>query len=225
MSVQLRHSMSCMRDQIAAEGDLVAAAIARSFASFQELDLDMAREVIAGDDRIDRAEVDLEQALYRLLALHHPVACDLRFVLGALKINQLLERMGDLAKNIARCVTELPARPEPVELPADFRMLADEVQQIARASLECFQQDDSRRARRIVASIYQVENLRRSIDERLHRQIISAPSNAAYLLRLVSIARHFSRLANMAKHIAEEVIRIVDGQIVRHSPAGRRASA
>lgn len=228
MSAQLRHSMSRMREQIAAEGDLVADAIARSFASFQDQDRALARDVIAADHDIDRAEIDLEAALCQLLALHHPVAGDLRFVVGVLKINHHLERMGDLAKNVARRVMELPPRPADLELPEDFRVLAQEVQRLSRASLECFQRDDTAQARRILAATSAADALRRSIETQLQQQIILDSANASFLMGLASIARHFSRLANMAKHIAEEVIRIVDGQIVRHGgaqPFGRRASA
>lgn len=228
MSAQLRQNMSRMREQIAAEGDLVAAAIARSFVSFQEQNRELARDVIAADHDIDRAEIDLEEALCRLLALHHPVAGDLRFFVGVLKINNHLERMGDLAKNVAKRVMELPPRPTEVGLPEDFRLLAHEAQRLSRASLACFQQDDAEQARRILVATEAADALRRTIEAQLHQQIALDPANASYLLGLVSIARHFSRLANMAKHIAEEVIRIVEGQIVRHGAAARfagRASA
>lgn len=218
MSAQLRLSMSLMRDQVAAEGDLVEAAIARSFASFEQQNHDLARDVIAADQHIDRAEIELEQALCEALARFHPVAGDLRFVVGVLKINHHLERMGDLAKNVAKRVTELPPRPAGVGLPGEFRILAAEAQRISRASLECFRQNDADQARQILAASGGVDDLRRKLEDELHRQILAEPASAPYRLRLVSIARHFARLANMAKHIAEEVIRIVEGQIVRHAP-------
>ena len=155
-----------------------------------------AQRVQASDEQIDRMEVEVEEECLKILALYQPVAADLRFVVAALKINNDLERMGDLAKNIAKRVSQL-AGGEPIELPPEIRMMAI----LARRVRE---QDDA------------VDEARQKIRRRILKGIQERPENLENLLRINSISKHIERIADMATNVAEDVIYMVEGDIVRH---------
>ncbi len=226
MSRQLHRNIAELKGRIRSEGDLVQHAIAKSIVALLDHDRDLAHDVIAADQEIDRSEVYLEDEICRLLALFQPVAIDLRMIVGVLKINADLERMGDLAKNIAKRVVRLTADYPGFTLSEDFRNIAQSAQRMARQSLESFVSDDVALAQQVRLSDRQVNALRRRIEDAIQQQISADPARAEYLLCLSSVARHFERLANMATHIAEEVIHIIDGRIVRHgTPVEESSSA
>jgi phosphate transport system protein len=216
MSQLLHRSIAELKQQVLSEGELVQDAIAKSIESLLDRNKDLACAVIADDDRIDQAEIHLEDQICRLLALFQPVAIDLRLIVGVLKINHDLERMGDLAKKIARRVVSLTKNEPMLELPQEFRDIAAQSQLMARQSLEAFLRDDVALAYQVRAADSQIDALRRQIDGHIERQLIEHPDQTKSLLCLGSVARHFERLADTATHVAEEVIHIVEGRIVRH---------
>ena len=208
--------MDVLKQKILFVGTLVEEAIAKAVSALIKRDKNLARSVIDEDDEIDRMEVDVEEEVLKILALYHPVAADLRFVIAALKINNDLERMGDLAQNIAKRVVFL-TKCERFDLPVEFRGMAAKTQAMVKQCLDALVNSDPELARRVRDADDEVDVLRRDIQDQITRQIEQHPDRAECLLRLTSVARHLERLADMATNVAEDVIYMVDGEIVRHS--------
>jgi phosphate transport system protein len=160
-------------------------------------------------------EVDVEEEVLKILALYQPVAADLRFVVAVLKINNDLERMGDLAGNIAKRVLFL-ASCERFDLPPEVRPMAARTQSMVKESLDALVNSDVVLAQKVRESDDEVDNLRRTIEKEIEQQIAQHPERTDCLMRLSSVARHLERIADMATNIAEDVIYMVEGEIVRH---------
>ncbi len=178
-------------------------------------DRNLANTVIEADTEIDRMEVDVEEEVLKILALYQPVAADLRFVVAVLKINNDLERMGDLARNIAKRVVFL-ASCDRFDLPVDFRGMATRAQGMVKDSLDALVNSDTALAHKVRDSDDEVDALRRIIEKQIEQQIAAHSERTDCLMRLSSVARHLERIADMATNIAEDVIYMVEGEIVRH---------
>ena len=135
MAVHLQRQIESLKQKILFVGTLVEEALAKSVSALVNRDRNLARAVIDQDAEIDRMEVDVEEEVLKTLALYQPVAADLRFVVAVLKINNDLERMGDLAKNIAKRVLFL-TQCERIDLPGDFRSMATKTQAMVKHSLD-----------------------------------------------------------------------------------------
>jgi len=215
MSKHLDERMTALKQKVLQVGGLVETAIAKALLAMKQRDLDLARAVIGGDDEIDRLEVDVEQDVVTILARHQLVASDLRFAIAVLKINNDLERMGDLAANIAKKVVFLIQHQYPA-LPRDIDAMAAKAQRMAKLSLDALVTRDANLAQAVLDSDDEVDFLRRSVHEELESQIALHPERTDCLMRVISISRHLERFADMATNVAEDVIYMVEGQIVRH---------
>jgi len=215
MARHLQRQIDALKQKILLLGTLVEEAIAKAVSALVNRDRNLARAVIEEDAEIDRMEVDVEEEVLKVLALYQPVAIDLRFVVAVLKINSDLERMGDLAKNIAKRVLFLTSC-ERVDLPSDFRNMATRAQWMVKNSLDALVNADTALAYRIREADDEVDALRRGINDTIEKQIALHPEQAEALLRLTSVSRHLERLADMACNVAEDVIYMVEGEIVRH---------
>ena len=180
-------------------------------------DVQLAQRVLASDDAIDRMEVEVEEECLKILALYQPVAADLRFVVAVLKINNDLERMGDLAKNIAKRVAQLEGA-GPVDLPPEIRTMAMQAEEMVRECLAAVIDADPVLARRIREQDDVVDQARQKVRKRILAGIKEHPENVEVLLRINSITKHIERIADMATNVAEDVIYMVEGDIVRHRP-------
>ena len=160
------------------------------------------------------------------IARQAPVAGDLRTVITALHISADFERMGDLAENIAKRVVFLSSC-EFYDLPIDFRAMAERTQAMVKASLDALVNSDQALAKRVREDDEDVDDMRRSIETQIEQQIEHHPDRTDCLMRLMSVARHLERISDMATNIAEDVIYMVEGEIVRHkaSMAAARAAA
>jgi phosphate transport system protein len=206
--------MDMLKRLVLSEGALVEDAIARAIHALKERDADMARTVIAADTEIDAMEVRVEEECLKILALHQPVAHDLRFVISVMKINNDLERMGDLAVNIAK-KADL-SKTQMIHLPLDFPGMAGKSQTMVKRALDALVTSDVELARKVIADDDEVDDMRKSIRDLVVEEIQLTPEKARHLLKLSSIARHLERLADMATNIAEDVIYMVNGEIIRH---------
>jgi phosphate transport system protein len=218
MAKHLQKQIDALKQKILFLGTLVEEAIAKAISALVNRDRTLARTVIDEDDEIDRMEVEIEEDILKILALYQPVAIDLRFVVAVLKINSDLERMGDLAGNIAKRVLFLTSN-ERFDLPGDFRGMASRAQWMVKTSLDALVSADAALARQVREADEEVNSRRRAIDETIERQIQTHPERAESLLRLAGVSRHLERLADMACSVAEDVIYMVEGSIVRHSRA------
>jgi phosphate transport system protein len=143
------------------------------------------------------------------------VAADLRFVVAALKINNDLERMGDLARNIAKRVTQLEGG-DPYDLPPEIRTMATQAQEMVRQCLDAVVKRDPTLARQVREEDDIVDEARQRIQRRVLQGIKDHPENVENLLRINSVSKHIERIADMATNIAEDVVYMVEGDIVRH---------
>ena len=216
------HQIDGLKEKILSVGTLVEEAIAKAISALAKRDPEQANAVIDADAIIDRKEVDVEEEVLKILALYQPVASDLRFVVGILKINNDLERMGDLAKNIAKRVLALSGG-QPQGLPVDFRALSTQAQAMARKSLDALVSSDAGLAREVRTAGTEVDSIRRKLQSDLQKLIAENPDQTEYYMTLIAVTRHLWRLAEMASNVAEEVIYMVDGEIVRHK-SGQEAS-
>ena len=180
-----------------------------------EGDDDLARQVIARDDEIDQFEVELEESLLKILALHQPVAIDLRFIIATLKIDNDLERIGDLAVNIAKRTTLLDRfklRHAPFDLSAMLGQAVDMVKMSADALVDM----DPELAKRVLEEDDKLDDYHRAAYDATLNAIKENPESAGNLILLVGISRNLERIGDHATNIAEDVYYMVTGDIIRH---------
>ncbi|MEI7863072.1 MAG: phosphate signaling complex protein PhoU [Planctomycetota bacterium] len=215
MGRHIERQIESLKEKILRVGTLVEEAISKSITAVINRDTALAQRVQASDEQIDRMEVEVEEECLKILALYQPVAADLRFVVAALKINNDLERMGDLAKNIAKRVSQL-AGGEPIELPPEIRTMAMQAEEMVRQCLDAVVNADPILARKVREQDDAVDEARQKIRRRILKGIQERPENLENLLRVNSISKHIERIADMATNVAEDVIYMVEGDIVRH---------
>ncbi|HET6882667.1 MAG TPA: phosphate signaling complex protein PhoU [Pirellulales bacterium] len=215
MPKHLHRQIEHLKQKILFVGSMVEAAIANAVTALVEHDESLAFKVLEEDSEIDRMEVDVEEDCLKVLALYQPVAVDLRFVVAVLKINNDLERMGDLAKNIAKRVLYL-SRVDRVDVPVDFRAMAVRAQEMVKNSLDALVRGDSALAHQVRQSDDELDGMRRTIHEKIRAAIKEHPDQTETLMKLYSIAKHLERLGDMATNVAEDIIYMVEGDIVRH---------
>jgi phosphate transport system protein len=171
--------------------------------------------VIEKDLEIDHSEVEVEEECLRILALHQPVAIDLRFIVAALKLNNDLERIGDLAVNIAERALFL-SRVTPPVIPFDFNEMAQRTRDMLKQSLDALVNMDIELARRVCAEDDEVDRINREMYVHVKQAIRQHPHHLEALVHLLSVSRHLERIADHTTNIAEDVIYMIEGEIVRH---------
>lgn len=215
MTRHIERQIDTLKERILKVGTAVEEAISKAITALINRDPALAQRVIANDEQIDRMEVEVEEECLKILALYQPVAADLRFVVAVLKINNDLERMGDLARNIAKRVAQLSAGKAYV-LPPEIRTMAMQAQEMVKQCLDAVVNGDPTLARRIREEDDAVDEARLQIRQRVLRGIKDDPDDVENLLRINSVSKHIERIADMATNIAEDVIYMVEGEIVRH---------
>jgi len=178
-------------------------------------DVALARKVQAGDDEINYQEIDIENECLRILALTHPVAGDLRFVMAVLRINGNLERIGDKAKAIAKRVIDL-ADCIPLQLPPALDEMALQTRRMLGDALTSLANEDAALARQVRQADDPVDNLLREVFTWGHREIPRQVEATQAVIDVLSISRALERVADLSTNIAEDVIFLVEGAIVRH---------
>lgn len=211
----IQRQIDLLKQKILEVGGLVEEAIANAISAMLNRDGKLAMRVIVDDSVIDSMEVEVEEDCLKILALYQPVAADLRFVVAILKINNDLERIGDLARNIAKRVNYL-SKSDPIELPFSLRDMTTKVQSMVRMSLDALVNADPSLARQVRLEDDVVDDERKKIADHIISLIKIMPERVEYLLKLNSVSKHLERIADMATNIAEDVIYMVEGEIVRH---------
>ncbi len=179
---------------------------------------DLALNVKLGDDAIDRWEVQLERDCLRVLALHQPVASDLRRIAVILRINSDLERMADLARHIAKRAKKFAGSAAPRAIPQELEAMAVEALAQVRDCLDALVKADAELARRVINGDRKIDRHQRLVRKELKAAIRSDPDHLNTWLRLINTARNLERVADHATNIAEAVIYLKEGDIIRHSP-------
>jgi len=194
---------------------LAETAVGKSLVSVTHRDSDRAREVIIDDITLNRMELAIEEQAFKLLALRQPVATDLRLTVAAMRIATELERIGDQAVNIAERALELNSRP-PLELPIDIKVMADIALGMVRTSIEAFVNQDPKLALQVCQRDVEVDILD---DEYIQKLLDSMIKESRWVTRLhhfIIIVRNLERIADLATNIAEDIVFIVEGRVIKH---------
>lgn len=217
--MRLRRDIDKIKKRVLALAGLVEERFDMAVRSLEMTDPWMAAQVIAGDLVIDREEVDVEEECLKTLALHQPVADDLRFIVAVLKLNNDLERIGDLAVNIAldaRCITSQNNR---TRVPLDYFTMAQKTREMLKKSLDSMVNLDVQLAYQVCAADDEVDVMKHALQAEFAEEIGKSSDDIESAINLFLISRHLERIADHATNIAEDVIYMITGRIHRH---GRR---
>jgi phosphate transport system protein len=204
-----------LRERILEMGGLAEIRIAEAMRALVERDDELALRIVRADDEIDQDELEIDALAQTILATRQPVASDLRFITMAMKIVTDLERIGDLAANIAKRAHELNRLPV-IHPPVDFAPLAVRVQHSLRDALDSFVRRDPDKATSVIVSDREIDRLNADLFATLIQRVAEEPANASRVIPLTSIARSLERIGDHAKNLAEEVMFMVRGKDVRH---------
>lgn len=213
---RLSQGIDQLHSQLLAMSSLVERSIYRSVASLEGRDAALAQQVLDDEVLVNAMEIEIDEQATRLLALHQPVACDLRYLTAALKINTDLERIGDLATTIARRSLSLLEAP-PVKPLVDIPVMARLAQSMLARSLRSFVDRDEEIAREVLQADDAVDNLRDAVTSELVELMKREPAVVEHGVDLIFIARSLERIADHATNIAEDVLFLIRGIDVRHN--------
>jgi phosphate transport system protein len=195
--------------------EVVEKNLRRAVESIRQRDAELAKTVIETDGEIDQREVDMEEECLKILALYQPVAIDLRFIVTALKINNDLERIGDLAVNLAEHSTFLAGQPE-IDVPFDLDAMTEKTELMLRKSLDALVKMDSKLAYEVCAADDEIDAMDHQMQSIVQNAVHTHPERTECLMHLRSASGHLERIADHATNIAEDVIYMIEGRIVRH---------
>jgi phosphate transport system protein len=215
MHRRLHDELDQLKQTLLAMGALVEDQIRRAMQALVERDDRLAREVIERDREVNTYDVGIDETCVELLALHQPTAGDLRFLTTAMKIVTDLERIGDQAVNIAQRALELSPEP-PLKPYIDLPRMAARAQDMVRESLDAFVARDAALARAVCARDSEVDALKEQVFRELLTYMMADPTTIPRAIRLILISRFLERVADHATNIAEMVVYLVEGRMVRH---------
>jgi phosphate transport system protein len=215
MKRHLERELDKLRKKILTLGAMVEGSIEKAVLSLTRNDVKLAKEVIESDHEVDNLEVEIEEDCLKILALYQPAAIDLRYVVGILKMNNDLERMGDLAVNIAERAAYLADR-KGTELFLDFTKMSKRVIAMVKKALDSLIKMDAHMAQEVCAADDEVDAVNREILLHIQDYIEQKPQEVKPLVHLLLVSRHLERIADQATNIAEDVIYMTEGTIVRH---------
>ena len=205
-----------LQRRLLAMGGLVEFAIHRSIRALIDRDGALSNQVWENERRINEMEMEIDEQATRILALHQPVARDLRFITAAIKINSDLERMGDLAVNIVQRAVSLARQPQVKPL-IDVPHMSRLVEQMVRRSLDAFVKRDPEMAEAVLAADDEVDDLKTAVYSELMTFMERDPTAIHSAVDLMFIAHNLERIADHATNVAEDVLFLVNGVDVRHS--------
>ena len=215
MSLHLQREVEFLKKKILALSAIVEDTVHRAIKSLRERDADLAQWVIDNDTTIDDREVEIEEDCQKILALHQPVAHDLRFIIAVLQINAELERVGDATVNIAERVRFLLTQEE-IIMPMDFVGMAQKAQSMLHRSLDALVNLDAGLAYEVIADDDEVDALNRDMYVKIEDCIRKDITQIDSYIHLLGVSRHLERIADHATNIAEDVIYLIEGIIIRH---------
>lgn len=208
-----------IKKMILSLGATVEERVQMAKSAIDDRDAQLARRIIKLDFEIDEMEVEVEEECLKILALHQPVAVDLRFLIAVIKINNDLERIGDQAVNIAERV-EFISQKDPVDFVFDYSIMAEKTQVMLKMSLDALVNLDVDLALKVVLMDDEVDDIKVIAYNKIKAAMAKDPDNLGYYINLLLISRHLERLADHTTNIAEEVIYMIEGDIIRHDIDG-----
>ena len=223
MPRHFEREIDCLKRSLLVVGAAVEENVQKAMLAVRRRDIELARQVIEADHEIDRLEVQTEEECLKALALYQPVAQDLRFVVAALKMTDELERMGDLAANIAKRAISLAERPS-VALVFEFDDMATRTVWMVKQALSALIERDTELAREVWLADDAVDAIHAGAQVAIKQALRANPADADQWVDWLVVERFTERLADQAKSIAKDVLYMVEGEIVRHQGDALRAA-
>ena len=213
---RLDDELDLLRDRLLVLGGEAEAALGRAVYALTARDSAAAREVLAGDDAIDRLEVEIDRLCIDVLALRQPAARDLRFVVSVAKITPILERVADHACNIARAALDLNDQPE-LGFYQNLTRMAEVASAMLRTALDAFTRGDAAEARRVIDRDDEIDELYERAFHDLTEVMASDPPAARRAVRLLFVAKHLERVADYVTDICELTVYMTEAAFIKHS--------
>jgi phosphate transport system protein len=211
--------LDALKDRLLTMGGLAEERVRESVRGLVERDLGALEAVGSGDEPVNDLHMEVDDRCFKLLALHQPMAADLRVIVAAVKINTDLERVGDLAVNIAEAGRRYLQHP-PVKPLIDIPRMGELAQKMLRDALDAFVRRDIALAEAVLAADDTLDALKTQIFRELLTYMLQAPATIEPALDLILIARHLERIGDHATNVAEDVIFILSARDVRHHGTG-----
>jgi phosphate transport system protein len=215
MPKRLQRELEKTKKSILSLGAMVEERLRMAIKAIETWDAVLAEEIVRKDYEIDELEIEVEEECLKILALHQPVAVDLRFLIATIKINSELERIGDEAVNIANRVRNISKRRK-LKLSFDFSVMAEKAATMLRLSLDALVNLDLDLAFKVLTLDDEVDQMHREIYDRIKEVMSQNPDYVGYLINLYTTSRHLERVGDHSTNIAEEVIYLIEGEIIRH---------
>lgn len=213
--MRLRRKSELLKENLIALAVTVQESFMSAITAIKSRDKDLAASVIEGDKEIDRIEIEIEETCLEILALHQPVALDLRLITGALQIINQLERIGDLAVNIAQAAVIL-ASESPLDIPGEYYFMAQRVENMLKKAIKSFVNEDEDVAFEVLADDDEVDMMKHKLHRNFEDRVNVELNRRHALTQLFLVSRHLERIADHSTNIAEDVIYMITGEIVRH---------
>jgi phosphate transport system protein len=216
MQRHFEEELTRLKERILKMGALVESQIAASIKALVERDTALAKQTIQNDHLVNAMDVEIDEDCIRLLALYQPAARDLRFITTAMKITTDLERMSDLAEDI--CERSIELAEEPLLKPyIDIPRMAEAAQKMVREALDAFVNKDVKLARKVCAEDQFIDELTHQIFRELLSFMVEDPTTITRAVRVSFVAKYIERIGDHATNIAEMVVYLVEGKIIRHT--------
>jgi len=215
MPKRLQKELEGIKKRVLSLGAMVEERVRMAIRAINLRDAELATHIMKKDYEIDELEVEVEEECLKILALHQPVAVDLRFLIAVIKINNDLERIGDEAVNIAERIQNVAKRPG-LELPFDYSIMAEKAASMLRMSLDALVNLDIDLAFRVLTLDDEVDRMHREVYDKVKAVLRETRDAVGYLVNYYIISRHLERIGDHSTNIAEEVIYLIEGEIVRH---------
>lgn len=215
MSILLDKEVNKIKQLLLHLATIVEENVRKSVLAVSSRNDELARQIISSDDLVDKAEVELEEECLKVLALHQPVAADLRYVIACLKINNDLERIGDLAVNIAERAIAISENKED-KVPVDFSTIMKKTQLMLSLTIDAVIDLNIESAKQVCEMDKTVDALNKEIHEKIVKLIKDKSKKTKYFLHVLGVSRQLERISDYATNICEDVIYMIEGKIVRH---------
>jgi len=215
MTKHFQRELKKTKRMILSLGTMVEARVRDTRDAIENFDADIAAKIIKADYEIDEMEVEVEEECLKIMALHQPVAVDLRFLVAVIKINNDLERIGDQAVNVAERIQTIHKQ-DKSNFVFDYSEMAEKAEMMLKMSLDALVNFDIDAALKVVVLDDDVDAIKKKAYQLIKVAIKENPDHVGYLINLLLISRHLERMADHATNIAEEVVYLIEGEIVRH---------
>lgn len=203
-----------LQQKLLTMGSMVEDRVRKACSVIESKDIKLSKKIIQTDWEIDEMEIEIEEECLKIMALYQPVAKDLRFLVTVIKINNEMERIGDYAVQIAKRVKRLSTFGSPA-FSYNFQEMTDKVMRELRMSIDALVDRDVQIAKQIFSLDQEINDLRSEAYKMIIAEMGSTPDDSTSLLNLYLVVRHLERIADRATNIAEDVIYMVEGEIVR----------